>query len=108
MIYWVLFLAKYFMYYRSMDVHGLIGYIGGYIGLFVGYSVLQIPDTILILKGKCEKLYLKARNYNSYWKEEKSCDWSDAVQSTAEANNNIVYRIHCFNIICREWCWYKH
>ena len=79
-MYWVLFLAKSIMYYRSMDVHGLIGYIGGYIGLFVGYSVLQIPDTILILKGKCEKLYLKARNYNSYWKEEKSCDWSDAVQ----------------------------
>ena len=45
-----------------MDVNGLIGYIGGYIGLFVGYSILQVLDTILILKGKCEKLYLKAKN----------------------------------------------
>ena len=45
-----------------MDVHGLIGYIGGYIGLFVGYSVLQIPDTILILKGNCENTGQSASN----------------------------------------------
>ena len=37
---------------RAMNINGLIGYIGGYIGLFVGYSILQVPDTILNLKGK--------------------------------------------------------
>ena len=45
-----------------MDVNGLIGYIGGYIGLFVGYSIMQIPDTILTIMKKCKKLYSQAMN----------------------------------------------
>ena len=29
---------------RAIDIQGLIGYMGGYIGLFLGYSIIQIPD----------------------------------------------------------------
>ena len=32
--------------YRSIDSHTLIGNIGGYIGLFLGYNFLQIPALI--------------------------------------------------------------
>ena len=35
---------------------------GGYIGLFVGYSIMQIPDTILTIMKKCKKLYSQAMN----------------------------------------------
>ena len=33
-----------FIIYRAIDFNALIGTIGGYIGLFLGYSILQIPD----------------------------------------------------------------
>ena len=45
---------KIHLYFRAMDVNGLIGYIGGYIGLFVGYSILQMPDTVLMLIKGCQ------------------------------------------------------
>ena len=48
--------------YRAMDVNGLIGYIGGYIGLFVGYSILQMPDTMLMLIRYCRNCYSKISN----------------------------------------------
>ena len=50
------------LYYRAMDVNGLIGYIGGYIGLFVGYSILQMPDTMLMLINGCQ--YYKSKICN--------------------------------------------
>ena len=50
-------------FYRSMDVNGLIGYIGGYIGLFVGYSILQVPDTILIIIRKFKARYSQTMNH---------------------------------------------
>ena len=37
------------MYYyncRAIDIQALVGNIGGYIGLLLGYSLLQIPDLI--------------------------------------------------------------
>ena len=47
-----------------MNINGLIGYIGGYIGLFVGYSILQIPKTLLTLARKCKKLFHVIQNQN--------------------------------------------
>ena len=46
---------------RAMNINGLIGYIGGYIGLFVGYSILQIPNTLFALTRKCKKYYFKIK-----------------------------------------------
>ena len=44
-----------------MNINGLIGYIGGYIGLFVGYSILQIPKTLFSLTRKCKKYLSKMK-----------------------------------------------
>ena len=37
---------------QEVDVHSLIGNIGGYLGLFTGYAVIQIPNLILSIR-KC-------------------------------------------------------
>ena len=54
--------TKIHLYYRAMDVNGLIGYIGGYIGLFVGDSILQMPDTMLMFIKNCRNCYSKICN----------------------------------------------
>ena len=41
----------YFMF-RAIDVNALIGTIGGYIGLFLGYSILQFPDFAIELMSR--------------------------------------------------------
>ena len=41
-----------------MDFQGLIGNIGGYIGLCLGYSILQIPDFIQLLSSKFKKQFM--------------------------------------------------
>ena len=38
-----------FLCFRAIDIQGLIGNVGGYIGLFLGYSFLQIPDFIIFI-----------------------------------------------------------
>ena len=43
---------------KAIDMNGLIGYIGGYIGLILGYSILQIPEYILILIWKYKAYFL--------------------------------------------------
>ena len=35
---------------QEVDVHGLIGNIGGYLGLFTGYAAIQIPNLILSIR----------------------------------------------------------
>ena len=42
-------------------MNGLVGYIGGYIGLILGYSLLQIPDFILLLRLKAKKYFGKRK-----------------------------------------------
>ena len=33
--------------YRAIDVNSLFGYMGGYVGVLLRYSVLQVPDLLL-------------------------------------------------------------
>ena len=33
--------------FRAIDVNSLFGYMGGYVGVLVGFSILQIPDFLL-------------------------------------------------------------
>ena len=44
-----------------MDINGLIGVIGGYIGLFLGYSILQIPDVFFRGVAKCKSMLKNER-----------------------------------------------
>ena len=50
-----------FYIYRAIDIQALIGTIGGYIGLFLGYSVLQIPNAIIFLIKKIRKWFSERR-----------------------------------------------
>ena len=34
---------------RAIDIQGLVGNVGGYIGLFLGYNFLQIPNLIILI-----------------------------------------------------------
>ena len=47
--------------YRSIDSHTLIGNIGGYIGLCLGYNLLQAPALVAIVL-KTIKGYFKSQN----------------------------------------------
>ena len=44
--------------FRAIDTQALIGNIGGYIGLCLGYSLLQVPQLLSALFGKIKKFYL--------------------------------------------------
>ena len=49
-----------------MDFQGLIGNIGGYIGLCLGYSILQIPDFIqyLVFRFKKQFMIFRRKDHN--------------------------------------------
>ena len=43
-------------YTRKFDIESLIGNVGGYIGLFLGFSIWQLPDGIQYLNSKWRHL----------------------------------------------------
>ena len=43
---------------KDIDINTLIGYIGGYIGLILGYSILQIPEYLVVFIRKVKSYYL--------------------------------------------------
>ena len=47
---------------RAIDVQSLIGTIGGYIGLFLGYGMLQISMEIITIGRKLENWYSRIRS----------------------------------------------
>ena len=47
---------------RAIDIQALIGNIGGYIGLCLGYSILQIPDFIVFILCKLYSYFPTLRN----------------------------------------------
>ena len=42
---------------KDIDINTLIGYIGGYIGLILGYSILQIPEYLVVFILKVKSYY---------------------------------------------------
>ena len=50
---------------RAIDVNGLIGNIGGYIGLCLGYSILQIPNLASAILGIIKTRLLSVRKTNA-------------------------------------------
>ena len=41
---------------RAIDVNSLFGYMGGYVGVLLGCSILQIPDLLLWALGTIKRL----------------------------------------------------
>ena len=50
-----------FISYRAIDVQALVGIIGGYIGLFLGYSAMQIPFAIILVIEKMKTCFSEIR-----------------------------------------------
>ena len=48
-------------HYRAIDVQALVGNAGGYIGLLLGYSVLQIPEFFLLILKNLKRYFLEIR-----------------------------------------------
>ena len=46
---------------RAMDWQALMGNVGGYVGTFLGYTILQIPN---VLRKLYEKIQVKNRRRN--------------------------------------------
>ena len=44
-------------YTRAFNIESLIGNVGGYIGLFLGFAIWQLPDTIEFIAKKCSALF---------------------------------------------------
>ena len=49
----------FFPIFRAMDIQTLVGNAGGYIGLFLGYSFLQIPQAFLGIRRYFQKRHQK-------------------------------------------------
>ena len=77
-----MYVISYMIYiYRSIDSHTLIGNIGGYIGLCLGYNFLQVPALIAIV----------SKAFKGYFKSQKLIENSNSVLKpigTIEKNSN--------------------
>ena len=47
--------------FRAIDIQDLIGNVGGYIGLFLGYSFLQIPEFMILVYLRAKRWFAKIR-----------------------------------------------
>ena len=47
---------KEILHVRAFDIESLVGNMGGYIGLFLGFAIWQLPDGIRIIVKLLEKL----------------------------------------------------
>ena len=48
-------------HFRAIDIQALIGNVGGYIGLVLGYSFLQIPSLIIFIVTQCKGCFSHIR-----------------------------------------------
>ena len=46
------------IHYRAIDIHSLIGNSGGYVGLLLGVSILQVPSLLLQVVKKVKQVYM--------------------------------------------------
>ena len=56
-------------YFRAIDIQTLVGNIGGYIGLFLGYSFLQIPDFVAWIIQTSKRYYWS----KCKWRQNNKC-----------------------------------
>ena len=45
-----------YIIHRAININGLIGTVGGYVGLCLGYSLLQLPDLISYIMAKYKSI----------------------------------------------------
>ena len=92
---------------RGYDFNSLIGNIGGYVGMFLGYALLNFPNAIVVFVEAARELQLKARELcMTKKKTNSSCNTSAAKihiptlsdqeekgQRTTNDNSSISYDV---------------
>ena len=58
---WISTNIFHFPHFRAIDIQDLIGNVGGYIGLFLGYSFLQIPEFMILVYLRSKRWFAKIR-----------------------------------------------
>ena len=48
------------VHFRDLDAHALIGNLGGYVGLLLGFSILQLPNILRNL----------FKNMHNFWRDD--------------------------------------
>ena len=71
---------------RAIDIQALVGNIGGYIGLLLGYSLLQIPDLITWIVFKSKRCF----NRSSKNKHD-----IDQLTKGSDIKQHTLYHEHC-------------
>ena len=71
-------------YSRAIDIQALVGNIGGYIGLFLGYSILQIPDFIVLIFYKVKMYISRSR------KDTIKMDSNISFETRKEGSKNVT------------------
>ena len=71
---------------RAIDIQALVGNIGGYIGLFLGYSILQIPDFIVLIFYKV-KMYI-SRSRKDTIKMDSNISFETRQEGSKKVNSN--------------------
>ena len=51
-----------FYHFRSLDINTLIGNVGGYIGLLIGFSICDVPILIIRISQELENIH-KIKGY---------------------------------------------
>ena len=49
---------------RAYDIESLVGNAGGYIGLFMGYALFQLPNLFLLTFGAIKRMILERKTQN--------------------------------------------
>ena len=80
-------MLMYYTFFRAIDTQGLIGNIGGYIGLVLGYSLLQIPDFIIFIVRRTDgwRSEISKRRYHN-----NSKTWNVMVHERAFTSKGIL------------------
>ena len=47
--------------FKAYDIESLVGDVGGYMGLFLGYSILHLPNLVVGVKDYLQKIILKIK-----------------------------------------------
>ena len=79
-------------YSRAIDIQALVGNIGGYIGLFLGYSILQIPDFIVLIFYKVKMYISRSR------KDTIKMDSNISFETRQEGSKNVNSNANLFGV----------
>ena len=74
-------------FHRAITPQTLIGNVGGYIGMCLGYSLLQFPNFVLLLTDKIKKWYTGS----SYRSKTATIHETDGGRLSAAAEGSEIF-----------------